>query len=167
MTRSRSILGLVALACALARADVMFETAIVIDAGSTGSRSFLYTVARDASGGLAVTRAKGIKVKPGLSAFADAPEDAAPYLMPLFEHAARVIDAEKHGATRVFVKATAGMRLLAPSAQDAIFDALAAGLGALAPAAFPFALRRADVGTITGTAEGYYCLLYTSPSPRD
>ena len=49
-----------------------------------------------------------------------------------------VIDAEKHAATRVFIKATAGMRLLAPPAQDAIFDALAAGLGALAPAAFPF-----------------------------
>ena len=134
-----------------------FEHALVIDAGSTGSRSFLYSVTRDVNGNRAVSRLKGRKVKPGLSSFADKPAEAAAYLMPLFDHAKTLIDSEKHGTTRVFIKATAGMRLLDPSVQDAIFAAIAASVQATPD--FPFDMRSGDLGTITGTAEGYFGLL--------
>jgi Golgi nucleoside diphosphatase len=54
-----------------------------------------------------------MKVSPGLSAYDGRPLEAAAYVRPLIEHAAQVVPKDKHAETPLFIKATAGMRLLA------------------------------------------------------
>ncbi|CAM9200016.1 unnamed protein product [Phaeothamnion confervicola] len=139
-----------------------FDYAIVVDAGSSGSRVYVYEL-RNEDGELRVVGRPGAKVLPGLSSYEAAPEGAGPYLMPLFDAAAAMIPAACHRTTPVFVKSTAGMRLVAEAAQQAVYDSIHAHMAAAAAAgAFPFLLPRSHLGTIDGDMEAYYAVLSTN-----
>lgn len=84
--------------------------AVVVDAGSTGSRAFIYEFSQGTDGSRHISTLHVQKVMPGLSSFGDHPQDAVAYLAPLLHHAASVIDASHHNTTKVYIKATAGMR---------------------------------------------------------
>ncbi|CAM9552088.1 unnamed protein product [Pylaiella littoralis] len=99
----------------------------------------------------------GGKIEPGLSFFADSPTDAAGYMLPLLAKASELVPPENHSATKVFIKSTAGMRLLPREIQDAIHDEIYAAL--VGNPAFPFSLYREEVGTIDGEQEAYYAVL--------
>lgn len=115
--------------------DDYLNYGIIIDAGSTGSRLFVYEWSsksdREIIAIQPVKNDKGNpivkKVSPGLSSFADRPgllwiyvkiklsidTDAAPdYIIPLLNFASNYVPKEKHKETPVFIFATAGMRLL-------------------------------------------------------
>ncbi|KAF9242098.1 nucleoside phosphatase family-domain-containing protein [Melanogaster broomeanus] len=112
---------------------------IVIDAGSSGSRLQIYswkdptTVLEEQGDAVRNTLPnveKGVrygedwmtKVVPGLSSFADNPEDVAAYLEPLLQHARSQIPPSLESDTPLFLLATAGMRLLTPLPTGAYDD---------------------------------------------
>ncbi|KAF5349464.1 hypothetical protein D9757_012434 [Collybiopsis confluens] len=110
---------------------------IVIDAGSSGSRLQIYSwkdpsiVSADWSVQFSHTLPKvekgtrdgkdwSTKVEPGISTFAENPEDIGNYLRPLLGLARDKIPPSLHKDTPLFLLATAGMRLLPPDKQAAI-----------------------------------------------
>ncbi|KAJ3105092.1 Guanosine-diphosphatase [Phlyctochytrium planicorne] len=102
----------------------LIQHAIMIDAGSTGSRIHVYRF--HFCDGSQPTLLGEIfeQRKPGLSSFADKPEDAAKSLDPLLEQADKVIPEDARGCTPVAVKATAGLRLIGEAKSKDILDAV-------------------------------------------
>ena len=93
--------------------------AVVVDAGSTGSRvhAFEFAVGGGASGGeLQLLNDHFQQLKPGLSSFAATPQQGAASLKPLLEAALAAVPADQASTTPIEVRATAGLRLL-PGAQ--------------------------------------------------
>lgn len=102
---------------------------IVIDAGSTGSRLFLYSF----SGGseTELVNVKPVKdennedvvkkVSPGLSSFENQPDVAADYIRPLLNYASKYIPDDKQPYTPVFIFSTAGMRLLSKECVETLY----------------------------------------------
>mmetsp|Transcript_34541 Transcript_34541/g.101506 ORF Transcript_34541/g.101506 Transcript_34541/m.101506 type:complete len:744 (-) Transcript_34541:68-2299(-) len=137
---------------------------ILCDAGSTGTRLYVYSLP-PSSGQQpqsqqlphhAVQIQEGPKIRPGLSS--QTPETAGTYLLPAFESALAMIPPEHHATTPVYVYATAGMRLLEADVQESIYDALSDGLRSH-PAVVPFVVERDNLGTIDGEDEGYFAAL--------
>jgi len=121
---------------------------IVVDAGSTGSRLYVYEVNEEKLIGH-----KGTKVTPGLSSFQNNPDKVGEYMKPLFEAAKTQIPKSEYHKTLVYVRATAGMRLIPESAQNAIYDNIYETLG---HGKIPFIIKRENLLTIPGDWEGYY-----------
>ncbi|UZJ53866.1 hypothetical protein CBS101457_003186 [Exobasidium rhododendri] len=117
--------------------------AVIVDAGSSGSRMQIYSwkdarvdkAHRERAGeNLKVlpTVEKGtwegsgrdwqLKVEPGLSTFGSHPHDLANYLKPLFDHASSIIPPEALSETPIYVLATAGMRFLPPEQREAVIE---------------------------------------------
>ncbi|VDL93568.1 unnamed protein product [Schistocephalus solidus] len=105
--------------------------AIVVDAGSSGSRIFVYcveaensppgeipiiTLCQDAEGKPVVK-----KKTPGISSFAGKVSEVKPYISDLIQLAADYIPATAHSSTPLYILATAGMRLLTEVQQNAIW----------------------------------------------
>lgn len=133
------------------------DYAVVIDAGSTGSRCFVFHVAIDIDDHRDVTSASCGKVIPGLSSFVAYPNEASNYLAPLLHNAAALIPSIHHISTSIFIKATAGMRLLSPDSQDKLWDSVVRGINQRAD--IPFVIAKKHIGTIDGHAEAYYAVL--------
>ena len=133
---------------------------IVVDAGSTGSRLFAYSV--DPSTSL-VTRLGSKKVTPGLNAFVNGDsDDLTTRFMKLFDYATTVIPQDEWRNTDVSIMATAGMRLYTDDEQHATYEALYQGLKSGA-SRFEFQrLRRSDIATLSGTREGLYGAISTN-----
>ena len=96
---------------------------VVIDAGSSGTRAFIYKWmdVSSARGGKGMedlghlpelTLAKVKKTHPGISTFASRPVDINHHLGPLIDAATKEIPASRIPDTPIFVLATAGMRLV-------------------------------------------------------
>lgn len=102
--------------------------AIVLDAGSTGSRVHVYEF--QCCGDQLVMLADELfeEVKPGLSSFGKAPWEAAKSLAPLLAKALERVPAFLHGCTPLVLKATAGLRLLPEEDVKAILGSVMAWL---------------------------------------
>jgi Golgi nucleoside diphosphatase len=157
------------LALALAMALLTHATeidegyAILIDAGSTGSRAFVYDLKEttEENGGetvRTVLTSKGKKVMNGLSTYADKnPKEVLDYLAPIFLNASAQIPEEYHKSTQVYIKGTAGMRLLPVEKQEKLWKMLVKHLNK--DKRNPFTIRRQNLGTIDGDSEAYYAAL--------
>lgn len=97
----------------------------------------------------------GPKVKPGLSTFTTHPSDLKAFIKPLFVEAQTMIPAEQWGTTPVYLKATAGMRLVTPEQERVVYDTVFAFLSST-PDVCPFSVARGDLRTISGGEEGYF-----------
>ncbi|KAJ6501990.1 nucleoside phosphatase family-domain-containing protein [Mycena sanguinolenta] len=113
---------------------------IVIDAGSSGSRAQIYSWkdprTMTAEKGSILSKSlpqveKGTrdgekwvtKVEPGISSYADTPENIPKHMQPLLEHARNLIPPSLAPTTPLFLLATAGMRLLPPEKQAQVLQA--------------------------------------------
>ncbi|KAK3147354.1 hypothetical protein QOZ80_3BG0281340 [Eleusine coracana subsp. coracana] len=99
--------------------------AVIFDAGSSGSRVHVYCF----NGNLdLVPIGKEIELfkqkKPGLSAYAKDPQEAAESLVSLLEEAEKVVPAELREQTPVRVGATAGLRALGSERSEDILQAV-------------------------------------------
>lgn len=105
--------------------DVCRFFAIVIDAGSTGTRLHLYRFVHNIDpNGVPFQIEQEIfqEVKPGLSSFASNPKAAAQSLAPLLQRATNEIPRDIWEKTPITLKATAGLRLLPGDMADNILD---------------------------------------------
>jgi apyrase len=129
------------------------QWAVVIDAGSTGSRVhiFKFLVIK---GHLELQFDKFEQLKPGLSSYAGSPADAAASLKPLLDLAAATVPTVLHPTTPITLGATAGLRLLPDRQADDILDAARATLRAL-----PFRFANDDVKILSGVDEGAFAWL--------
>ncbi|GJN31630.1 hypothetical protein PR202_gn00079 [Eleusine coracana subsp. coracana] len=121
---------------------------VIIDGGSTGTRAHVFAARPDGRPDLA--RSAVMRVSPGLSSFAAEPARAGESLRLLMEFARDKVGGAV-GETEVRLMATAGLRLLDESAQEAI---LASCRDALRASGFRFEDAWAKV--IPGSDEGIY-----------
>lgn len=135
---------------------------IVIDCGSSGSRIFVYYWPThsgnpkdllniqqlvDGSGNAVVK-----KVSPGLSSFENNPDAASDHIKELLLYAQQYIPEKMHGETSLYVMATAGMRMLSQSAQQAILQDLQRDI----TKEFNFIATDNHFEIISGKQEGVY-----------
>jgi len=106
------------------RAD---DYAVVVDAGSTGSRIFVIRYSIE-NGKRVVTPSQALKIMPGISSFASHPEDVVEYFAPALITAISLVPEGDQRKTKLYIKATAGMRLIPRDEEDAIWATLVAGL---------------------------------------
>ena len=127
--------------------------AIVIDAGSTGSRIHILKFL-DVEGELELEFDEFDQLKPGLSSYADKPKDAASSLKPLLDKALATVPKSVQKSTPIMVGATAGLRLLPDGKADIILDHVKDYLGK-----YPFSFSKEDVKILSGQDEGAFSWL--------
>ncbi|KAF8342445.1 nucleoside phosphatase family-domain-containing protein [Amanita rubescens] len=130
----------------------LVQYALMIDAGSTGSRIHIYKFNNCRS--TPTFEYEVFKMtKPGLSNYAGLPGDAARSLDVLLEEAMRVVPEEMRKCTPVAVKATAGLRLLPGTQSAEILEAVGKRIGDV----YPFQLvESGGVVIMDGKDEGVY-----------
>jgi Golgi nucleoside diphosphatase len=102
---------------------------VVIDAGSSGSRVYVYSYSLDLKAGdVEIGSSAALKISPGISSYAEHPTEAFKSIEPLLDFAyTRVSDKT---ATPIYLMATAGMRLVAPGPREQVFQAIRDGVKA-------------------------------------
>ncbi|PCH39828.1 hypothetical protein WOLCODRAFT_116240 [Wolfiporia cocos MD-104 SS10] len=130
----------------------LVQYALMIDAGSTGSRIHIYKF--NNCGPSPMYEYEVFRMtQPGLSSYAGRPRDAAQSLDVLLDEAVKVVPEALRACTPVAVKATAGLRLLGAAESTAILDAVRLRLHEK----YPFNLQDADgVVIMDGKDEGVY-----------
>lgn len=131
----------------------LVQWALMIDAGSTGSRIHIYKF-HNCHPAPEYEYEVFKMIQPGLSKFAGDAEGAARSLDPLLEEAMATVPESLRKCTPVAVKATAGLRLLGPEQSS---DILAAVRGRL-ESGYPFPVVKKDgVVIMDGKDEGTLC----------
>ena len=128
------------------------QWALMIDAGSTGSRIHAYKF--NNCGPSPVYEYEVFKMtRPGLSSFAGRPHDAAQSLDELLDEAMQAVPESLRRCTPVAVKATAGLRLLGHEQSEEILAAVKERIVEM----YPFRLIDKDgVVIMDGRDEGIY-----------
>lgn len=98
--------------------------AIVMDAGSTGTRFHLYKFQTCGGRITKVLNETFLEVKPGLSHYKDEPEMAAQSIIKLIRRGSRTLPLHLRRFVPIVIKATAGLRLLKPVEADGIINAV-------------------------------------------
>ncbi|SCU94644.1 LAME_0F08372g1_1 [Lachancea meyersii CBS 8951] len=141
---------------------------VVIDAGSSGSRLYVYKwqdpqfTAGQANNELQhsvpqihLEKEWTSKTSPGLSSFASKPKKAfSEHIKPLLEFAESIVPREKLQSTPVFLQATAGMRLLPEAKRNAILENVCHGMKQLS--SFSVDNCESRIQVIDGETEGLY-----------
>lgn len=126
--------------------------AVIIDAGSTGSRVLAFTFFKSLTdNSLKLDDELWHEVKPGLSSYADDPKEGAKSLLPLLELARDRVPAEYLAKTPLVLKATAGLRLLPSAKSDALLHEVKQVL-----ASSGFHTTENSVGIMDGRDEGIF-----------
>jgi len=135
--------------------------AIVMDAGSSGTRAYLYTWPNHSGDKHELLQIKPLKkdgepmvqkASPGLSSLAETPEKAFLYMQPLLQFASDNIPKDKHKTTPLYILATAGMRLIEKTQQEEILRQLRNGISQH----FDFYFPEGNLDIISGKQEGIY-----------
>ncbi|GJP30852.1 hypothetical protein CLOM_g7182 [Closterium sp. NIES-68] len=126
--------------------------AVIIDAGSTGSRVHVYRFnskleLMEIGDNLELFE----QLKPGLSSFRENAKGAADSLRPLIDKALTVVPEEVRPTTPIRVGATAGLRLLPGDLADNILEAVRVMLKE-----YPFAFEADSVKILDGADEGSF-----------
>ena len=130
----------------------LVQYALMIDAGSTGSRIHVYKF-NNCGPSPVYEYETFVQKHPGLSAFAGRPEEAAQSLDSLLDVAMRTVPEQLRRCTPVAVKATAGLRLLGAEQSGEILEAVRRRIGS----AYPFPLAAQDpVAIMDGRDEGVF-----------
>jgi Golgi nucleoside diphosphatase len=106
-----------------------------------------------------VTGTNGGKVRPGLSSFHDHPQDAGSYIAPLLVNSATMIPESYLSETELFIKGTAGIRLLPDDVQTKLWDTVFTDLTNTSISAVPLKYIRENFQTITGHQEAFYAVV--------
>ncbi|KAI6044915.1 nucleoside phosphatase family-domain-containing protein [Pisolithus marmoratus] len=130
----------------------LVQYALMIDAGSTGSRIHIYKF-HNCGPTPAFEYEVFKQIQPGLSSFAGNPQAAAESLDVLLQEAERVVPETLWSCTPVAVKATAGLRLLGARESGEILEAVQAHLEQQYRFAVP---QRDGVVIMDGKDEGVY-----------
>lgn len=112
------VLAFLAMRVILAPTDRVYG--LMIDAGSTGSRLHAFVFTRDDSKKLTLVTEDFLPVKPGISSYKDDPSKAAESLEPLLQRAKTLVPALQRGQTPIFLRATAGLRLVGDAVANEI-----------------------------------------------
>lgn len=136
--------------------------AVLIDAGSSGSRVHIYVWPPHSGDSRQLLQIRYLKdeagndvakrIKPGLSSCYSDVSSASDYMKPLLDFASEHVPASKHKETPLFILATAGMRLLNVKQQEAILNDLRTDI----PNEYSFLFPPASAQVITGKEEGIY-----------
>lgn len=128
--------------------------AVVFDAGSTGSRVHVYGFEDNMElipiNGVGIEFAK--RVKPGLSAYADNPEEAANSIKELLHSAVQVVPENVRSVTPVRLGATAGLRQISDVKADKILAAVRKSISSTSGLKF----KQSWVSVLDGSQEGSY-----------
>lgn len=141
----------------------LIQYALMIDAGSTGSRIHAYKFS-NCGPTPELEHEYFLMTEPsvgGLSKYGDDPEAAAKSLDVLLDYAVSSVPESYQLCSPIAVKATAGLRKLGPTKSDAILKAVRARL----ETAYPFPLISDDKGGVEvmdGKDEGVYAWITTN-----
>ncbi|XP_060806760.1 nucleoside diphosphate phosphatase ENTPD5 isoform X2 [Amyelois transitella] len=129
--------------------------AVIIDAGSSGSRVLAYKFRVPftvfGQGNLDLVEEYFEQSKPGLSSFADNPEQGADTIVQLIKKAEFLIPAEKRKVTPLIVRATAGLRLLPEDKAQGLLDQVYKAISKLG-----FDVASNGVAIMEGSDEGIF-----------
>jgi len=126
----------------------------IVDAGSSGCRAHVFRWRKPPRGGVEVDpHHNNLKVKPGLSTFAENPSGAGASLKPLLDFVLSEIPEDQWARSPVYLKATAGLRMVDKKPREAILESVR---DALAASPLKFDDRKAGALVIAGTDEGGY-----------
>lgn len=108
---------------------------IIIDAGSSGSRLRMFEIQGDKVAGIMPSSAdeQDFEIEPGIASYAERPGDAGPSLESLLRAAQRYIHVNDHNQTVLWVKATAGMRIVREELLSVLLDRLDAWMAKHCP----------------------------------
>jgi hypothetical protein len=132
-----------------------FSYVAMIDAGSSGCRAHVYRYGKlgDIEGPLYILpKHKSLKVKPGLSTFAKNPTDAGASIKGLVDFLKTEVPESSWQYTPIWLKATAGLRMIEKSESEAILNSIRDFLGNTANS--PFLFKRSYATVISGNEEG-------------
>ncbi|CAH1965673.1 unnamed protein product [Acanthoscelides obtectus] len=126
--------------------------AVVIDAGSTGSRVLAFTFHESYFGQhLILDKELFAYSKPGLSSFANNPEKGVATIANLIEKAKKEIPKQYWSQTPLILKATAGLRMLPPEKANKLLDSVREYFKKVA-----FQTNEKSVEIMEGTDEGIF-----------
>lgn len=101
------------------------QYAVILDAGSTGSRVIAYEFHKGyLDGRLVLDEELFIESKPGLSHFHDMPENGAKSIQLLLDKAKEFVPERFWSSAPLVLKATAGLRLLPPGEAENLLNAV-------------------------------------------
>lgn len=124
---------------------------LIVDAGSTGSRIYIYKVTPGKYGNVpGIEQIGQEKVKPGISDWNKDPAASKANLGKLVNAAKAKVPAADQKSTPLYLMATAGMRTLAPNTRDQIMEEISGYFKQ--DGTFDFKSAQ----TISGTYEGLY-----------
>jgi len=125
--------------------------AVVIDLGSSGSRTHTIEYCRMASDKMELLMDDFFEVRPGVSSYKDKLEDVKTSLSPLFEHSMRLVPSRLHASTPVIIRASAGLRLLSDDVAESILNEVRDVASKL-----PFLFKPEWCKVMSGEEEGAY-----------
>ncbi|XP_025831533.1 ectonucleoside triphosphate diphosphohydrolase 5 isoform X2 [Agrilus planipennis] len=126
--------------------------AVIIDAGSTGSRVLAFTFHKAyLDDHLVLDKELFEYTKPGISSFADNPKKAVESINSLLEKAKHEIPEQYWNKTPLVLRATAGLRLLPRKQADNLLNAIKEFFKQT-----PFLTKEDSVDIMDGTDEGIY-----------
>lgn len=123
----------------------------IVDAGSSGCRAHVFRWRTTATGLEVDPTHNNLKVKPGLSSFAANPADAGASLGPLLDFITAEVPEEERASSPIFLKATAGLRMVDEAPREAILESVRKTIAA---SPFSFSDPVAGALVIAGTDEG-------------
>lgn len=137
----------------------LVQYALIINAGSTGSRIHVYKFNYCKSAPKLEDEVFA-HIEPGISAYVNDPKKAARSLDVLLKVALKNVPKELHDCTPVAVKATAGLRLLGAEKSERLLEAVRNHL----EKKYPFPIEKDGVVIMDGKYEGIMIYLYLTNS---